>query len=293
MANKLRSDYEKQEDHKYLYQVVYDDAQDIRSQYCLSVVYGKKYVYKSTLDSQVGNRLIMVTCKNPSLVSSHLPFKLQAQQNKMDNALKIQEEIDLNSQFGRLLCAILFYQGFEKSFMIISEKHELAKCVFRSDSNKFSSSQILASLAMSIIEREYNRGSLEFQSSGQLVKQASNVIGKVNNIAGKIGHEADQNHWLYLLIQSLYQYINSRPFICFPCCNCTNEAKQRHKLKEILADLLSLSTHEIPKNKTLYPTVEMMRLQSLAKLQFPASDTREHCVRQIIKIQMWKEEQKN
>ncbi|CAF5072213.1 unnamed protein product, partial [Rotaria sp. Silwood1] len=39
MANELRTNYEKQEDHKFLYQVVYDDTTDARFQDCMTVVY--------------------------------------------------------------------------------------------------------------------------------------------------------------------------------------------------------------------------------------------------------------
>ncbi|CAF1454036.1 unnamed protein product [Rotaria sp. Silwood1] len=314
MANKLRTEYEKQEDNKFLYQVVYDDTKDARSRHCLTVVYGKKYVYKSTLDFQVGNRLILVNSESPLLANTHLPFKLQAQLNTnqqnevvpsreydigINDMVKtlqideniIQDEIQLNSQFGRLLCAILFYQGFEKSLMMINHKCELTRCIFVSDSSKFNFNQIVASLAMSIIEREYNRGSLEFHSLTLIVDQAANAIGKLYNITRTTDHVADQNNWLYLLIQSLYEYIDSKFFISFPWYGCTNKAKQRRKLQEIVSDLISLSTHEIPRNKELYQTVQMMRLQKLAKLQFPAADKRENCVRRIIEIQAWKEKQ--
>ncbi|CAF5012198.1 unnamed protein product, partial [Rotaria magnacalcarata] len=47
----------------------------------MNVVYGNKYVYKSTLDSQIGNRVIMVTCDDPRLTKSHLPFILQDEVN--------------------------------------------------------------------------------------------------------------------------------------------------------------------------------------------------------------------
>ncbi|CAF2835484.1 unnamed protein product [Rotaria sp. Silwood2] len=310
MANELRTDYEKQQDHKFLYQVVYDDTDDACSQHCMTVVYGKKYVYKSTLNSEVGNRLIVINSKSPLLADSHLPFKLQAQLkinqqsevipscenkiriNKMHGASQFEDIIQLNSQFGRLLCATLFYQGFKKSLMMISEKSILARCIFVSDSNKFTFNEILVSLAMSIIEREYNRGSLEFHTSKRIVNQAANVIGKVNNITRIRCREEGRNDWLYLLIQSLYEYIDSKFCISFPWYGCRNKAKQRQKLQEILDDLLSLSAHEIPKNEALYHAVQMMRLQKLAKLQFPAADARENCARQITEIRAWKEEQR-
>ncbi|CAF2871134.1 unnamed protein product [Rotaria sp. Silwood2] len=145
MANKLRTDYEKREDHKFLYQTVYDDTTDVCSQHCMTVVYGTKYVYKSTLDFQVGNRLILINSESPLLAISHLPFKVQTRLNRnqlnelissheyeigineIDNTAQleesiIQDKIHLDSQLARLLCAILFYQGFEKSLMMISEK---------------------------------------------------------------------------------------------------------------------------------------------------------------------------
>ncbi|CAF2166781.1 unnamed protein product [Rotaria magnacalcarata] len=315
MANEFRADYEKQEDHKFLYQVVYDDTEDTCSQHCMTVASGKKYVYKSTLDSQVGNRFIVINSKSTLLTDSHLPFKLQAssntnQQGKVLPSCKntvgittigntsqieeviIQDAIHMNSQFGRLLCAVLFYQGFEKSLQMIYEKSTLARCIFALDSSEFSFSEIVVSLAMSIIEREYDRGSLEFLTSKRIVKQAVNMIEKVNNITRvKVMKEFD-NNWLYLLIQSLYEFIHSKSLVFFPWHAYTNKAKQQQKLKEILRDLLSLSIHEIPKVKSLYQIVQTMRLQKLANLQFPAADTRKNCVRQLREIQAWKVGQK-
>jgi hypothetical protein len=84
----------------------------------MTVVYGAKYVYKSTLNSQVGSRLSVVPIDNPLLTASRLPFTIRTQVNtNQENEVApsdeqvrniIQNEIDLNSQFGRLLCAILF-----------------------------------------------------------------------------------------------------------------------------------------------------------------------------------------
>ncbi|CAF3198815.1 unnamed protein product [Rotaria sp. Silwood2] len=250
-ANKIRNNFEKQEDHKFLYQFVYDNTINTSPMHLMAFVYENKYVYKSTLDSQVGNRLIMVTSDDPLLVNSHLPSTLKTQLNKkrqngIDSSRKhkidkkselssiIQSEIDLNSNFGRLLCAILFYQGFEKSHTMISEKHELARCVFIMNSNKFNSDQILASLAMSIIEREYDRETLEFPLSKLLVKKIANVIEKEKNMTND--HGIHDNDWLYLLIQALSDYIDSKFFSSFPWCNSTDKAKQRHQLKKILND---------------------------------------------------------
>ena len=151
-ANTFRKKYEKQDDHKFLYQVVHDDTANQDFVGFMTVVYGAKYVYKSALEPQVDNRINMVPCNNPLLTSSNLPFTLQTQMNtnqqseavlsrqhkvitnEIDNNSQVRNiitnEIDLNSQFGRLLCAILFYQGFEKSHMIISEQNELASILY-------------------------------------------------------------------------------------------------------------------------------------------------------------------
>jgi hypothetical protein len=53
----------------------------------------------------------------------------------------------------------------------------------------------------SIIEREYNRGSVEFPSSERLVKEISNVIAKENHTGNQ--HLADPNDWLYLSNSSI------------------------------------------------------------------------------------------
>jgi hypothetical protein len=272
MANELRTDYEKREDHTFLYQVVYDDTTDVSSQHCMTVVYGKKYVYKSTLNFHVGNRFILI---NSECI------------NEIDNTAQIEEsmiydKIHLDSQLGRLLCAILFYQGFEKSLMMISEKSKLVKCIFVLDSREFSFDKILVSLAMSIIERECDRGSLEFHSSKLIVNQISHIKN----------HREDQHNWLHLLIQSLHEYIDSKFGMSFPWHGCTNKAKQRKKLQDILSNLRSLTTDRVPKNKELCHTIQNMRLQKLAKLQFPAADARKDCVRKITEIRKWKEEQR-
>ncbi|CAF1221077.1 unnamed protein product [Rotaria sordida] len=138
----------------------------------------------------------MVTSDNLLLVNPQLPFTLKTQLNKnqqnevdlsheqkIDNKSEfsdvIQIEINLNSNFGRLLCGSVFYQGFEKAHVIIiSEKHELVNSIFTIDSNKFNFDQILASLIISIIEHEFDRGAIQFPSSKQLVKQITNVIEK-------------------------------------------------------------------------------------------------------------------
>ena len=312
-ANKFRTDFEKQDDRRFLYQVVYDDTVNEDSAGCMTVAYGAKYVYKSTLNSQVGNRLTMVRSNNPLLTGSHLPFSLEAQrttneqsevvpshQQKTDTDQMvdhsqrrsvINNQIDLNSQFGRLLCAMLFYQGFEKSHKIISENGELASCIFTTGRNLLNFNQILASLAMSIIESEYDRGSLEFGSSERVVNQIANIIGQENNSGNDRG--VNQNDWFYLLIQSLYEYIDSKYWSSFPWCGCTMKAKQRHKLQQILNDLLVLTTNEIPKNKEIQQQVQVLRLQKLANLNFPAADKREVCARPINEIRAWQLEQNN
>ncbi|CAF4237445.1 unnamed protein product, partial [Adineta steineri] len=240
-ANKFRINYEKQDDQQYLYQVVFDNTANIDSTSCMKVVYGAKYIYKSTLDCQVGNRLIMVPTNNnnPLLTSSNLPFIIQTELNTTQQQSRIiQNEIDLNSHFGRLLCAILFYQGFEKSYLIISEQDELSTCIFSTGSHKFNYNQILISLAMSIIEREYDRQILQFPSSKKLIHQIENIIHRED----KTNYGMNENDWFYLLIQSLYEYIDSKFWSSFPWCGCTMKAKQRHKLQELLNDLLSLTT---------------------------------------------------
>ncbi|CAF4421572.1 unnamed protein product, partial [Rotaria magnacalcarata] len=297
-ANKIRTNYEKQEDHRFLYQVVYDNTINEDSTHFMNVVYGNKYVYKSSLDSQIGNRVIMVACDDPRLTKSHLPFILQHEVNTEQHdeivlhshACKIvvdevyneaqsqrivQPKTYLTSQFGRLLCAILFYQGFEKSHMIISEKSELANCIFTNYSNSYNFNQILVGLVMSIMDREYDRESVEFQSTDQLMKEIASVIKKENNMANK--HSADKNNWLYLLIQSLHEYIDSKFWSSVPWCGCTNKAKQRFKLQAILSDLHSYSTIEICKNKEMFEAVRILRLQKLAKLNFPVADKRDNC----------------
>ncbi|CAF1349070.1 unnamed protein product [Rotaria magnacalcarata] len=313
-ANKIRTNYEKQEDHRFLYQVVYDNTINEDSTHFMNVVYGNKYVYKSTLDSQIGNRVIMVTCDDPRLTKSHLPFILQDEvnteqhdeivlhshdckivvdevYNEAQSQRIVQTKTYLTSQFGRLLCAILFYQGFEKSHMIISEKCELANCIFTNYSNSYNFNQILVGLVMSIIEREYDRESVEFQSTDQLMNEIASVIKKESNTANK--HSTDKNNWLYLLIQSLHEYIDSKFWSSFPWCGCTNKAKQRSKLQAILSDLHSYSTIEICKNKEMFEAVRILRLQKLAKLNFPVADKRDNCARPLVEIQQWKVEQKS
>jgi hypothetical protein len=266
----------------------------------MTVVYGAKYVYKSTLNSQVGSRLSVVPIDNPLLTASRLPFTIRTQVNtNQENEVApsdeqvrniVQNEIDLNSQFGRLLCAILFHLGFEKSHMIISENGELASCRFTTGSKILTFNQILVSLAMSIIEREYDRENLEFEVSKQLFVQTANIIARADNHGSDRG--IDKSDCFYLLIQSLYEYIDSKFWSSFPwCCAWTTKAKQRHQLQAILGDLLSLTTNDIPKNKEIYREVQVLRLQKLANLKFPAADKREVCARPIDEIYAWQAEQ--
>ncbi|CAF1269727.1 unnamed protein product [Adineta steineri] len=289
-ANKFRINYEKQDDQQYLYQVVFDNTANTDSTSCMKVVYGAKYIYKSTLDCQVGNRLIMVPTNNnnPLLTSSNLPFTIQTELNTTQQGSRIiKNSIDLKSHFGRLLCAILFYQGFEKSYLIISEQEELSTCIFSTGSHKFNYNQILISLAMSIIEREYDRQILQFPSSKKLIHQIENIIHRED----KTNYGMNENDWLYLLIQSLYEYIDSKFWSSFPWCGCTMKAKQRHKLQELLNDLLSLTTVNISKNKSIYQQLSILRLQKLANLKFPAADYRQISARLIHQIQTWQREQ--
>jgi len=306
-ANKFRSDFEKQDDHRFLYQIVYDDTIDTTSSGFCTVVYGNKYVYKSILDCQLGPRLIMVTSDNPLITTSHLPFLISDSLDKnqtettdpsndecqidvgerSDKISAIQSDIDLNSRFGRLICAILSYQGFERAYSILREQQELSLCTFKKISNRFSFHQILVALAMSIIEREYDRGSLEFPSTHQLLTEISHVIAQE-------GNTTNGNGWLYLVIQSLYAYIDSKFFSSFPwCCGFTIKSKQRTKLQLILNDLLSLIATEIPKNKQVYPEVENLKLQQITNLKFPIADRRETCVRSMAEIQAWQSEQQS
>ena len=144
---------------------------------------------------------------------------------------------------------------------------------------------------MSIIEREYDRESLQFESSKQLVDQITNIIGKKNNTSNDFG--VDKDGWFYLLIQAFYEYIDSKFWSSFPWCGCTNKAKQSHKLQEILNDLLSLTTNDIPKNKEIQRQVQILRLQKLANLNFPTADKREMCARPMNEVRAWQLEQNN
>jgi hypothetical protein len=215
----------------------------------------------------------MINCNNPSLTNTNR-----------------QQEIDLNSHFGRLVCAILCYQGFEKSYAMIGENSELINYTFIKHIDKFSFHQLLVSLAMSIIEREYDRGSLGFFSTEQLMIEITNVIKQETR--AELNRTVNMNSWSYLLIQALHEYIDSKFFNSFPWCGCTTKAKQRHKLQDFLNDIHSLIVTEIPKNKQMYADVRKLRLQTLAILQFPASDKREECIRSFVEIQPWQIEQR-
>ncbi|CAF0874851.1 unnamed protein product [Adineta steineri] len=310
-ANEFRIKFEEREDHEYLYQVVYDNTINMNASNFFTVSYGAKYVFKSTLNSQIGSRLIMICSENPLLTNRHLPSTLQIQPNSNQqnevisseectvdvNQIEIttqlqdikQSKIDLNSNFGRLLCAILSYQGFEQTYQIINERRELRDRIFTLNSDKFTFNQILVSLAMSIIERECDRGSLEFQASKQLVTQITNIFQERHNTIDDF--EIDNNNWLYLLIQSLYEYIDSKFSSFSSKLRFTNKAKQRFKLQEVLNSLQSLSTRKTPKNKEIYPAIRSLRLQKLANLKFPAADVREDCARPVVEICNWQMEQ--
>ena len=279
-ANTLRTEHEKQDDHRFLYQTVYDNTLNNHASGCLTVVYGAKYMYKSTLDFQVGHRLILVNSHNALLTGSNSPFT--SQRNGPT-------EINLNSLSGRLLCAILCYLGFTKSQLIASNNTELARSTYSTGSRLLNFNQILASLAMSIIEREYDRQSLIFRSSEELVSQIANIIGKEDNHGKDRG--IDKNDWFYLLVQCLYGYIDSKFWRAFPWCGCTAKAKQLNRLRQILSDLLSLTTNEIPKDEDIQREVPTYRLQRLANLNFPAADRREVCARPIEEIRTWQLEQ--
>ncbi|CAF1520738.1 unnamed protein product [Adineta ricciae] len=237
--------------------------------------YDQKYVYQSILNSYLANRIIIISGDNYSLVHRHLPFilsyglttKLQTSVDKMsiqsENQDMTENKIHLNSRFGRLICAILMYQGFGKSYRIISEKNRLADYIFVTDSIQLDFNQILVSLAMSIIEYEYDRNSLEFLLTKNLMKEIANIITNKNSVT---------NNWFYLLIQSLYEYIDSKFSKSFPWCTYTKKAQQRHKLQKIINDITSLAACKIPKNKEIYDLVRDLRLQRLAKLQLPGAD---------------------
>ena len=299
-ANKFRPAFEKRDDHRFLYQIVYDDTVDTSGGGIFTVVYGNKYVYKSTLNSELANRVIIVSSDQPLITTSHLPFTIPdsvdvdqltttdfSNEHRIEMEHIIESDIDLNSRFGRLLCAMLSYQGFTKAYRIISEQRELVTCTFRKISNRFSFHHILVALAMSTIEREYDRGSLEFPASEQLVREIANIIATENNTGG-----VNENGWFYLLIQALYEYTGSKFFSSFPwCCGCSVKSKQRSRLLQILNDLLSLTTTEIAKNKAIYPEVQMLKLQKLAALAFPIADVREICVRSLGTIYAWQTEQ--
>ena len=234
----------------------------------LHVSYGNKYIYQSTLDSETGARLIMILTNDPRLVST-------------------QNQIDLRSNFGRLFCALLFYQDFQKSLAMTNEPSDLTNYIFTYDTLKFTFHQILAALVMSIIERECDRGTLQFPSSKQLVRRAARTMTSPTN-----NPPIDPNHWLYLLIQSLSEYIENSFSSSFSWISGANRNKQRQKLSEILNKLQALSTKKIVRNKTIAEEVRQLRLQTLANLKFPVADRREINVRPISDIEAWKEEQK-
>ena len=302
-ANKLRPAFEKPEDHRFLYQIVYSDIINPDAGGIFTVVYGNKYVYKSTLHSLVNNRIIVVPTNNPLITTSHLPFIIpdlvetneqgtHVEEISTDIPMRkmIQSDIDLNSRFGRILCAILSYQGFQKAYAIIPAQHELVTCVYKKISARLTFHHLLAALFMSTIEREYDRGSAEFSSSEELVGEISNILNREHNSTSTPG--ASENGWLYLLIQSLYEYIGSKFFSSFPwCCGCSVKSKQRSKLQHILNDLLSLASTEISKNKQIFPEVKILRLHQLADLKFPVGDVRENCFRSLEEIQSWQRAQ--
>ncbi|CAM4776244.1 unnamed protein product [Rotaria magnacalcarata] len=286
-ANKKRVKIQEQYGHEFLYQVVYDNTIRTVSQCCWATAYEKTYVLQSKLNARFGNRLI--------LVNSCMPFKMEApfkaKTNSKSQSSKItQNVIDLNSNFGRLLCALLCCQGLERSFAMLSQNNDLTKFTFVKDSHQLNFSQILASLAMSTIEREYDRGVLEFPLSKQIVQQIFKVITR-ENITKNDSRKTTWDDILYLLIQSLSGYIKSKSSCSFPRHNWKNKRKQRHQLIEILNDLRSLSNYEIGSNKNVNEEVEVLQLQKLANLTFPITDKRDNCVRSVAEIQAWNEEQ--
>ncbi|CAF4357606.1 unnamed protein product, partial [Adineta steineri] len=166
-------------------------------------------------------------------------------------------------------------------------EEELSTCIFSTGSHKFNYNQILISLIMSTIEREYDRQILQFPSSKKLIHQIEIIIRKED----KTNYGMNENDWFYLLIQSLYEYIDSKFWNSFPWCGCTMKAKQRHELQELLNDLLSLTTIDIARNKNIYEQLSILRLQKLANLYFPAADYRPISARPIYEIQTWQREQ--
>ncbi|CAF5115795.1 unnamed protein product, partial [Rotaria magnacalcarata] len=173
-ANKKRVKIQEQYGHEFLYQVVYDNTIRTVSQCCWATAYEKTYVLQSKLNARFGNRLI--------LVNSCMPFKMEApfkaKTNSKSQSSKItQNVIDLNSNFG-------------------SQNNDLTKFTFVKDSHQLNFSQILASLAMSTIEREYDRGVLEFPLSKQIVQQIFKDISRVNlrvPFLGIIGKTKENN----------------------------------------------------------------------------------------------------
>ena len=296
-ANKFRVNFEKRENHQYLYQVVHEDTINPNAGGLFTVVYGNKYVYKSTLNASFNNRLIVIPCDDPLITTSHLPIIIPASlefqemvTQAPDDYKQIRESIDLNSRFGRLLCAILSYQGFEKAYTIIEQQRELATCVYKKLSAQYTFNHLLAALAMTTIVREYDRGCVQFPSSDQLVQNISTVFNRANNQEN--ARMISDNGCVYLLVQSLYEYIGSKFFSSFPwCCGCSVKSKQRTKLKQIRDDLLSLTTTEMPKNKQSFPEVQKLRLNQLATLRFPIADVRPFCVRSYPQMHTWQTEQ--
>jgi hypothetical protein len=71
-------------------------------------------------------------------------------------------------------------------------------------------------------------------------------LGILNDTIRTQVNTNQENDWFYLLIQSLYEYIDSKFWSSFPW---TTKAKQRHQLQSILGDLLSLTTNDITKTK--------------------------------------------
>ncbi|CAM4934778.1 unnamed protein product [Rotaria socialis] len=298
-ANKKRMKIQRQCGDEFLYQVVYDNTISTVSQCRLATAYEKTYVIQSKLNARFCNRLILVNSCMPFKMEAHFNANQQAYVNTMykpksyhkSQSSKITENgIDLNSNFGRLLCALLCCQGFERSVAMLSQNSDLTKLMFIKDSHQLSFNQILVSLAMSTIEREYDRGVMEFPLSKQILQQIFKAITR-ENIAKNDTRKTALANILYLLIQSLSGYIESKTCCYFSWHNLTRERKQRHQLIEILNDLRSLSNYEIGSNKNVNEEVEVLQLQKLANLTFPITDKRDNCVRSVAEIQAWNEEQ--
>ena len=137
---------------------------------------------------------------------------------------------------------------------------------------------------MSIIERECNRGSVHLSSSER-------CMGQIIQMIAKAGQNIILTGWTSMMAQTLHDYIDNRYTSMLPWRISKSQKKQRKKLEQFLKSLRSLSSRKILDNQWFHPPMQTLRLQELAKLQHPASDTRQSCIRPIEGILPWKLEQ--